>query len=58
MSDAQFKTGRPEGERIDINDCAQMQLWTKKLGISPERLKEIVGIVGTSIADIRRQLGK
>ncbi|MEO8207346.1 MAG: DUF3606 domain-containing protein [Chthoniobacterales bacterium] len=58
MSTEQFETEKPESEQLNINDCSQVQFWTKKLGISPEQLKEVVKTIGTSIPDIRRQLGK
>jgi hypothetical protein len=35
-----------------------MEYWTKELGVSPDRLRELVGKHGVMAADIRQFLGK
>ncbi len=47
-----------EGQRIDVNQSREVRYWTGTLGISEERLRDVVGKVGPNIADVQRELGK
>jgi hypothetical protein len=44
--------------RINIHEAYEVEYWTKELGVSPERLRELVGKHGVMAADIRKALGK
>ena len=42
---------------ISLNQEHEVRYWTKALGISEERLREVVGRVGHSAAKVRAELG-
>ena len=58
MSDDKSNRGSPDRDRIDIHDPSELRYWTKALKISPEKLKEVVGQVGTSAKKVRHALGQ
>ena len=58
MSDDKRKRGEPDRGRIHLNEDYEVQYWTKELGISRERLEEIVNKVGNSADAVRRELSK
>jgi hypothetical protein len=47
-----------EGKRIQVEQSDEVRRWTETLGISEERLKDIVGKVGPMAEDVLRELGK
>lgn len=42
---------------ISLNEPHEVRYWTKTLGITEERLREVVGRVGHSAAKVRLELG-
>lgn len=44
--------------RIDIHQSHEVRYWTQTLGISEERLKDVVQKVGPMADDVQRELGK
>ena len=58
MSDDKSNRGSPDRDRIDIHDPNELRYWTKALHVSPEKLKEVVGQVGTSVKKVRSELGQ
>ena len=58
MSDDKTKTGKPDRDRINVNEDYELRDWSQKFGITAERLKEAVAKVGPMAADVRKHLGK
>lgn len=58
MSDDKNNRGPADRARINIHEAYEVEYWSKELGVSPDRLRELVGKHGVIAADIRRALGK
>jgi hypothetical protein len=58
MSDDKSKTGGPDRQRINTSEEYEVRDWSKKLGVTPEQLKDAVVKVGPMADDVRRELGK
>ena len=58
MADDKSKTGKPDRDRINVNEDYELRGWSKKLGVTPEQLKKAVQNVGTSADAVRKHLGK
>jgi hypothetical protein len=58
MSDDKSNRGPADGARINVNEDYEVAYWTKELGISADRLKELVAKHGVMAADVRQALGK
>jgi hypothetical protein len=58
MSDDLSKRGGQDRSRINLSEDYEVQYWTKTLGISPERLEELVREHGNSVEKIRAALGR
>ncbi len=46
MSDDKTKSSGQDRKRINVNQDHELRDWSKKFGITPERLKEAVVAVG------------
>jgi len=58
MARDKTKRGTADRSRIDVNEEYEIRYWTKELGVSAERLRELVAKHGIMVADIRRALDK
>jgi hypothetical protein len=58
MADDKSNRGPADRVRINIHEAYEVEYWSKELGISPDRLRELVGKHGVMAADIRKALGK
>jgi hypothetical protein len=58
MSDDRSDSGRPDRDRIDINDPNEVRNWTKSLGVTPDQLKDAVKAAGTEVSKVKEYLGK
>jgi len=58
MPDNKDKTGREDDLRINVNQDYELRDWSKKLGVTPEKLKESVRKVGPMVKDVKKDLGK
>ena len=58
MADDKSKTGKADRDRINVNEPYELRDWSKKFGVSPERLKEAVAKVGPMASDVANHLGK
>jgi hypothetical protein len=56
MSDDKSARNSPDNKRIDIHDPNELRHWSKSLGVTPEKLKEVVNRVGTSAEKVRAAL--
>ena len=50
--------GSPDRKRINVNQPHEVQYWTKKFQVSPEKLKRAVKMAGTSAAAVKKWLDK
>jgi hypothetical protein len=57
MADDLSDKGAQDRARINVNEPHEVRYWTKALGISEERLREVVARIGTSAQDVRKELG-
>jgi hypothetical protein len=44
--------------RIDLGQPYELAYWSRRLGVSPERLTEAIHKVGTNAEDVAIELGK
>ena len=56
MSDDKRKPGRPDRDRINVNEDYELRDWSKKLGVSKEELAAAVKRVGPMIRDVEVEL--
>ena len=57
MSDDKSKSGGQDRIRINVHEEYELRDWSKRLGVTPERLKELVKEHGPIAANIRKALG-
>jgi hypothetical protein len=58
MPDNLKNTGKKDDQRINVNQIFELQYWAIKLGISMEKLVEVVKQVGPMVKDVKKFLGK
>lgn len=46
----------PQGERIDLHDTAELDMWAKRLDVTTAQLEEAVAAVGSLAADVEMHL--
>jgi hypothetical protein len=46
----------PTRNKIDLADPTQIRIWTRRLGITADDLRRVVGKVGNSIAGVRKEI--
>lgn len=56
--DSKQNRGQPDRSRINTSEPWEIQYWTKKFGVSPEKLKETVQQVGASAKAVQQALKK
>jgi hypothetical protein len=57
MGDDPTKTAQ-DRQRINVHQDYEVDYWTKELGVSKERLQQLVNDHGDRADDVRRALGK
>ncbi len=58
MSDDRSKRGPQDRSRINLDKDYEIRYWTDALGVSEERLRELVRQHGNSAEKIRKELGR
>jgi len=58
MADDRSKIGTPDRDRININELSDLQDWSNKFGVPPDRLKEAVAKVGPMASEVAKFLGR
>lgn len=58
MPDDKSKRGPADRSRINVNEPYELEYWTKELGVSATKLKELVAKHGVMVSAIRKVLGK
>jgi hypothetical protein len=57
MSEDKTKRGASDRNLISLGEDHEVRYWTKALGVSEQRLREVVKKVGHSAAKVRLELG-
>jgi hypothetical protein len=52
------KAGEPDRSLVNVNQKHEIDYWSKKWGVSEEKLRQAVAAVGTSAAKVAQHLGK
>lgn len=58
MPDDKHKSSPQDGKRINLSEDYEVRYWTNELGVSKERLTELVRQHGNSAEKVRQALGK
>ncbi len=56
MADNLQSTGPQDRSRINVHEEWELRYWTEELGVSKERLAELVKEVGPTVAAVRQRL--
>ena len=56
MSDDKTKRGPQDTGKINIHEKYEVDYWTRRFGVTPEKLKKAVKIAGTSADAVEREL--
>ena len=48
---------QPDRSKINMHESHEVKYWTHQLGVSRERLQQVVDKVGNSAATVRKELG-
>ena len=56
MADDPKQTGKPDDQRIDVNQDHELSYWSEKLGVSRDRLREAVAKAGPIVKNVQREL--
>lgn len=56
MADDKSKSGGQDRTRINVNQEFELRDWSKKFGVTPDKLKEAVQAVGTNAVDVEKHL--
>jgi hypothetical protein len=57
MADDKQQRAPQDAARINVNEDYEVQYWTKDLGVSRERLEQLVKDHGVSAEAVRKALG-
>ena len=57
MSDDLKNAGAQDRARINVNEAHEVAYWTKELGVTSDRLRQLVKEAGTSVKAVREKLG-
>lgn len=56
MSDDKTNRGSPDRDRINLSEDYEVRYWTDHLGVTEDRLREVVGRVGDNADKVRDEL--
>ncbi|HET9278602.1 MAG TPA: DUF3606 domain-containing protein [Flavitalea sp.] len=56
MSNYKRQHSRQQQQRLDINEEDELKTWTERYGVSAEKIKEAVTMVGDRVSDVVRYL--
>jgi hypothetical protein len=56
MADDKSKAGKPDRDRINVDEDYELRDLSKRLGVTPEQLTAAVAAVGPMAEDVRRYL--
>jgi hypothetical protein len=58
MADDKTKIGKSDRDRINVDEPYELQYWSEKFEVTPERLRQAVKTSGPMVKDIAALLGK
>ncbi len=58
MADNLQSAGPQDRSRINVHEEWELRYWTQELGVSKERLAELVKEVGPSVSAVRQRLSR
>jgi hypothetical protein len=58
MPDDKHRVGKPDRDRININEDYELRHWCAHFGVTEQTLRDAVKKVGPMVADVKRHLGK
>ena len=58
MADDLSKRGSPDRDRINLNEQYEVRDWAKEFGVSEDKLRQAVAVVGDRADKVRQHLGK
>jgi len=58
MADNPKERGPQDRARVNMEQDYEVRWWSKKFGVTPDKLRAAVDEVGSSSAAVARQLGK
>ena len=58
MADDNTQSGKPDRDRIKVEEEYELRYWSEKFEVTPERLKQAVETSGPMVKDIATLLGK
>ena len=56
MADNTGEIGRQDDARINVNQDHELTYWSRRLGVSRDRLREAVARVGPLVRNVEREL--
>ncbi|HJY76498.1 MAG TPA: DUF3606 domain-containing protein [Burkholderiales bacterium] len=56
MADTTGEIGRQDDARINVNQDHELTYWSRKFGVSRERLREAVARAGPLVRNVEREL--
>ncbi len=56
MSYYKRQSARQEQQRLDVNEEYELMNWTERYGVSAEKIREAVTVVGNRVSDVVRYL--
>src|SRR5690349_10675920 len=56
MADDLKQTGKPDDQRINIDQDHELKYWSEKLGVSRDELRKAVRAAGPMVKDVQRHL--
>jgi hypothetical protein len=56
MADNLKQTGKPDDQRINVDQDHDVGYWAKEFGVSREQLRQAVQQAGPMVEDVRRHL--
>jgi hypothetical protein len=56
MADDLKQTGKPDDQRIDVDQDHELTYWSEKLGVSRDKLREVVAKAGPMVRNVQREL--
>jgi hypothetical protein len=58
MADDLKQSGKPDDQRINVDQDHEVGYWADKLGVSREQLRKAVQAAGPIVKDVQRHLGR
>ncbi len=56
--DNKKQTGSPDRDKINVNEDYEVEYWSKKFNITPQKLRDAVKSAGVNVKDVEKYLQK